>query len=271
MSRRMHQRNQNVYRTTRVLATSPFGGASGVSGSSGPSGSSRASGPSGSSRASGASGSSGASGASGASTNSPIVVDGSTKRSREFVNELMTLSEIDKVDKMIRARREYVLKKISDDKRLRRMVTDVPNLIELMESCSICTDPLLQDIGKESFGVISYTCQCSVVRTIHLKCCMSSASVSPNCAYCRTPITFVVPTLVENSPNFKKIRVGRKPINAESTRTPPVPPLQSDSGSEPESEPESETESEPQSQVLLEESQGEETIDESFLGLDVPL
>ena len=174
----------------------------------------------------------------------------STKRSREidFVNELMTLDDIDKVDKLIRARREFVQKQISDKKKLQKMVTTIPNLVELMDSCEICMNPLLENIGTASFGVISYTCECSVVRTIHLKCCMSTDSTYPKCAYCRTPITFVVPTLVENSPMFKKIRVRKTPIR---------------------SEPDSEYESESESQVLFfEESQDEETIDETFLGLN---
>jgi len=141
---------------------------------------------------------------------------GNNKRSRDFVNNLFTLSQLDEVDKMIKKRREDVVKNVEDQKKLKKMVKEIPNLANLMETCSLCMDPLLMDIGKESFGVISYSCECSVVRTIHMKCCVSSDRQIPKCAYCRTHVTLVAPSLVDGSATFKRICVVKKPLHAAS-------------------------------------------------------
>ena len=117
---------------------------------------------------------------------------------------------------MIKKRRASVLKRVEDQKKLKKMVKEIPNLADLMETCSLCMDPLLMDIGKESFGVISYSCECSVVRTVHMKCCVSSDKRIPECAYCRTFVTLVAPSLVDGSATFREICVMKKPLRAAS-------------------------------------------------------
>ena len=189
----------------------------------------------------------------------------SAKRTSEnFMNTLMTIEQIDEVDKMIKSRREFLTKQAEDHKKLRRMVHEVPKLADLMDNCPICMDPFLKDIGKETFGVISYSCCCSVVRTIHLRCCMSSDGEIPKCAYCRTPIVLVVPTLVGRQSMNKRIRVQRTSatVSSSSSRDDDVPNLQSDTGSG------SESDSEDLLEPTIEPAQEEIVIDESFLGLD---
>ena len=195
------------------------------------------------------------------------------RTSENFMNTLMTMEQIDEVDKMIKTRREFLTKQAADHKKLRRMVHEVPNLVDLMDNCSICMDPFLKDIGKETFGVISYSCCCSIVRTIHMKCCMSSDGEVPKCAYCRTPIILIVPTLVGRQTMNKRIRVQRTSavMSSSSSRDDDVPNLQSDTGSEDESD--SEDLLEPTIEVLDDPimdppAQEEIVIDESFLGLD---
>ena len=192
----------------------------------------------------------------------------STKRtSEEFMNTLMTMEQVDEVDKMIKTRREFLKKQAADHKKLRRMVHEVPKLADLMDNCSICMDPFLKDIGKDTFGVISYSCVCSVVRTIHLKCCMSSDMEVPKCAYCRTPIVLVVPTLVGRTSMNKRVRVQRTSIDVRSSSSSTsLPALQTDSGSESDSD--SEDLLEPTIELLDPPAQEEIVIDESFLGLD---
>ena len=189
----------------------------------------------------------------------------STKRTSEnFMNTLMTIEQIDEVDKLIKSRREFLTKQAEDHKKLRRMVHEVPKLADLMDNCPICMDPFLKDIGKETFGVISYSCCCSVVRTVHLRCCMSSDGEIPKCAYCRTPIVLVVPTLVGRQSMNKRIRVQRTSatVSSSSSRDDDVPNLQSDTGSG------SESDSEDLLEPTIEPAQEEIVIDESFLGLD---
>jgi len=119
--------------------------------------------------------------------------------------KLLTLLEIEEIDKLIRARKRIFEKNRNDQKKLVQMTKNVPNLVDLAEPCTICTDPLLQDIGKVSFGVISYSCKCTVVRTIHTKCWLSQEGSVPKCAYCRTRVVLVVPTLVGGSSRVKTI------------------------------------------------------------------
>ena len=109
---------------------------------------------------------------------------------------LLTLLEIEEIGTLIQENKNILEKKKNDHEKLLKMIKDIPNVVDIAEPCIICTNPL---IGKVSFGVISYSCACKVIRTIHTKCWLSQEGSVPKCVCCGTCVSLVVPTLVGSS------------------------------------------------------------------------
>lgn len=70
----------------------------------------------------------------------------------------------------------------------------ISGLDTVLEECMICRELLLSGIGKASFGVMSYSCGCSHVRTLHVNCVVSMANL--NCPFCSERIVVIAPSLM---------------------------------------------------------------------------
>lgn len=114
--------------------------------------------------------------------------------------DVKSLGDIDRIEEMLRGMRKEI--------RLSDLSKEIPKLVELDGICDICYDPLLQDIGKPSFGVTSYHCKCSVVRMIHVPCCFSSRSKA-KCAYCREEVVFIASGMGSTRSKTMKLSVAR--------------------------------------------------------------
>ena len=75
----------------------------------------------------------------------------------------------------------------------------ISGLDVVLEECMICREVLLSGIGRVSFGVMSYSCGCSHVRTLHVNCVVSMRSL--DCPVCREQIVLVAPSLMANTPD----------------------------------------------------------------------
>ena len=47
----------------------------------------------------------------------------------------------------------------------------------------VCNESLLEGVGKEDYGVVSYTCGCTKRRMMHFKCILSIPDI--RCPWCR--------------------------------------------------------------------------------------
>lgn len=112
----------------------------------------------------------------------------------------------------LEAERGWLLNKIarlqSENEEIRTAVGPLANLPEssqqtlgsisgldtLLEDCVICRELLLSGLGKPSFGVMSYSCRCSHVRTFHVNCIFSMANL--NCPMCGEQIAVIAPSLM---------------------------------------------------------------------------
>lgn len=126
------------------------------------------------------------------------------------IDELYTIEELDILREKIVATKKAKQKQEVHEKKIKRMAKSIPRLLDLMSNCAICTTPLLTDIGTTSFGVVSYACKCSIIRKIHFRCCVSTENVFPKCAFCRSDMVFIAPSLVNSSPATKRIKVSTK-------------------------------------------------------------
>lgn len=57
--------------------------------------------------------------------------------------------------------------------------------------CYVCSEPLLNNIGNSKFGVMSWSCRCTVARKAHSACIFSKlCHGQPDCDMCHTPMSF---------------------------------------------------------------------------------
>lgn len=76
----------------------------------------------------------------------------------------------------------------------KQVLGSITGLDTVLEECVICSEVLLSGIGKASFGVMSYSCACSHVRTLHVNCVVSMSSL--NCPFCSQQIVVIAPSLM---------------------------------------------------------------------------
>lgn len=81
--------------------------------------------------------------------------------------------------------------------RSKQVLRSISGLDTVLDECVICSEVLLSDIGTVSFGVMSYSCGCSLVRTLHVNCIFSMASL--NCPQCSEQIVLIAPSLMAQS------------------------------------------------------------------------
>lgn len=67
-------------------------------------------------------------------------------------------------------------------------------LESVLEECIICSEPLLAGVGGPSFGLLSYSCACSQVRTLHVNCIVSMMNLA--CPHCSEDIVLIAPSLM---------------------------------------------------------------------------
>ena len=88
----------------------------------------------------------------------------------------------------------------------KRALGSISGLDDLLEDCVICRELLLSGLGKPSFGVMSYSCRCSHVRTLHVNCVFSMSNL--NCPICGEQIVIVAPSLMTQT-LVRSIRVRK--------------------------------------------------------------
>lgn len=79
----------------------------------------------------------------------------------------------------------------------REMLASIPGLEKVLEDCVICHECLLKDVEQVSFGVMSYSCDCSsgsrAPRMMHVDCTVSMNELT--CPMCRSPIVIIAPSM----------------------------------------------------------------------------
>ena len=75
-----------------------------------------------------------------------------------------------------------------------RTLASIAGLDTVLQECVTCSEVLLSGIGEASFGVMSYSCGCTQVRTLHVNCIVSMASLK--CPICGEEIVVIAPSLM---------------------------------------------------------------------------